>query len=257
MPRLYTLPDAKECKLQDPRHCQHAEGMRLAGYGDPVVFQNDRLEIRAIANGHRLVFSPNAQQFVSAKQFDAGQPEAAGTVFDLGHPISITPHQEANRHQPQEAARCWHEQGKGRHRFQPQAWTARRPSRSLSPQGGQGRQGKGLTKARRLDFLARNRQQKGPAQCSTRKPFATSTVNEPQPKRVAASIPSTKKQNGKATLAVSSRSTKLRPKPSGAESPSKTANSTATPRQPNSRELGTSSRKQPPSPAALLSLNSV
>lgn len=91
MPRLYSLPDAKECKLQDPRHCQHAEGMRLAGYGDPVVFQNDRLEIRAIANGHRLVFSPNAQQFVSAKQFDAGQPEAAGTVFDLGHPISITP----------------------------------------------------------------------------------------------------------------------------------------------------------------------
>lgn len=88
-PLSYALPDAKECKVQDPRHCQHAEGLRMIGYRDPVVMPGDRAEIRAIFGDFRLVFPVDISTIVTAKNFDMGKASPEGTQFVLPRPNKI------------------------------------------------------------------------------------------------------------------------------------------------------------------------
>ena len=91
MPLSYVLPDPKECKMQDPRHCQHAEGMRAAGFGDPRVMPEDKCEIRAIFDGFRLIFPTTIDTAVSAKKFDMNQGEKKGKECILPRPLKVTP----------------------------------------------------------------------------------------------------------------------------------------------------------------------
>lgn len=81
MPLTYTLPDPKECKMRDSRHCLHAEGMRAAGFRDPRVMPDDLAEIRAIHGKYRVVFPAKLETVLSAKQFDVGEGKGGKECF--------------------------------------------------------------------------------------------------------------------------------------------------------------------------------
>ena len=89
MPLAYTLPSPKECKMQDPRHCLHAEGLRAAGFRDPRVMPGDLAEIRAVYDNFRVVFPAKIDTILSAKQFDVGQGEEGGRECILPKPNKI------------------------------------------------------------------------------------------------------------------------------------------------------------------------
>lgn len=89
----YELPAASECKVGDPRHCQHAEGLREAGFGDPLVCSNDKLEIRVMCRGRGgnrfcLICPISAQTAQSIGDFDAKKSEPTGKKYLLGTPVS-------------------------------------------------------------------------------------------------------------------------------------------------------------------------
>lgn len=98
MPLVYTLPEATACKVGDPRHCQHAEGMRKVGYRDPSVLASDDLSITAVYGQFRLWFAPNLAMVRSISRFDKTSGERAGTVCQLPRPKKCT--KIVQRHNP-------------------------------------------------------------------------------------------------------------------------------------------------------------
>lgn len=90
MPLEYQLPAATVCKVGDPGHCQHAEGMRQAGFRDPQVLPGDKMLIRAVFGDYRIVFPVNGKDVLpSIGKFDAGKGEKEGKSYSLPRPLVV------------------------------------------------------------------------------------------------------------------------------------------------------------------------
>lgn len=90
IPLEYTLPAAEKCRAADPRHCQHAEGLRAVGYSDPQVLPKDMAIIKARYGNYRLEFPVSLATLVpSAAAFDKGHGEPAGTPHRLEMPTKV------------------------------------------------------------------------------------------------------------------------------------------------------------------------
>ncbi len=90
MPLQYKVPAASDCKIADPAHCQHAEGMRAVGFRDPKVLPGDKMVIQAVHGEYRLVFPVNGKDVLpSVGKFDAGKGEAKGKEYTLPRPLVV------------------------------------------------------------------------------------------------------------------------------------------------------------------------
>jgi len=91
LPLVYTLPAATACKAGTTRYCQHANGLRAAGFRDPQVMPNDEPIIKAAFGDFRLTFVCNAAHRHSIAGFDAGHADPEGTEYVLPKPVQIVP----------------------------------------------------------------------------------------------------------------------------------------------------------------------